>query len=182
MSFAGYASRNHPFYTGGVRDSVDDRSTPDSVFGPLHDRYGFTIDVAAADHNAKLPRYFTAEQNGLAQSWATEVVWCNPPFSRLRPWVGKAWREHRTAAGIVMLVPATRTEQDWWQDLVEPYRDRPGSPLRTEFLPGRPRFLYRGQLPSAKGDRPMFGCVLLIWEPTPVPAEQMLLSFDGDPA
>lgn len=101
---------------------------------------GPTRDVAAAPHNAKCPRYFTRDDDGLAQSWAGERVWCNPPFSDLRPWVVKAWQESRGCPVIVMLLPANRCEQRWWQELVEPFRDRPGSPLRTTFLPGRPRF------------------------------------------
>jgi len=80
------------------------------------------------------------DTRAFAQSWAGERVWCNPPFSDLRPWVVKAWQESRGCPVIVMLLPANRCEQRWWQELVEPFRDRPGSPLRTTFLPGRPRF------------------------------------------
>jgi hypothetical protein len=65
---------------------------------------------------------------------------------------------------IVMLLPANRVEQAWWQDLVEPYRDRPDSPLRVEFLRGRMRFDRPNWTPGPKGDRPPFGCCLLIWE------------------
>jgi hypothetical protein len=62
-----------------------------------------------------------------------------------------------------MLLPANRVEQGWWQDHVEPFRDRPGSPLRVEFLRGRMRFDRPGWQPGPKGDRPPFGCALLIW-------------------
>lgn len=92
-----------------------------------------------------------------------EVVWCNPPFSDLARWVRKAWAEHSNAT-IVMLVPASRTEQKWWQFMVEPYRDRPGSPLRSEFLPDRLRFIKPGRTAIEKDSRPPFGCVLLIWQ------------------
>jgi hypothetical protein len=36
---------------------------------------------------------------------------------------------------IVMLLPANRTEQGWWQKHIEPFRDRAMSRLTTEFLP-----------------------------------------------
>jgi len=62
-----------------------------------------------------------------------------------------------------MLAPANRTEQTWWQQHVEPYRDRPGGVLRTEFLPGRIRFLAPGQGVIKPNERPPFGCCLLIW-------------------
>jgi hypothetical protein len=80
--------------------------------------------------------------------------------------VTKAWAEHSRTGVIVMLLPANRTEQTWWRDLVEPYRDRPGSPLQTEFLPGRLRFLGPGQTSVGPNERPPFGCVLLIWHST----------------
>lgn len=161
MSLVGFSAQNHPQQR--VKDEVDDRGTTPEMFGPLNERFGFTLDVAAAPHNAKCDRYFTREQDGLAQSWRGETVWCNPPYSKIRPWVEKAWTE-RTAA--VLLLPANRTEQGWWQELVEPYRDRGGA-LRVEFLPGRPRFIRPEAVIGPKGDRPPFGCCLLIFAPFP---------------
>jgi phage N-6-adenine-methyltransferase len=121
--------------------------------------------VAAAPHNAKAPTFYTREDDGLTKSWWPGRVWCNPPYSDCGAWVQKAWREwaeHHVDL-IVMLLPANRVEQAWWQDYVEPYRDRPGSPLRVEFLRGRMRFDRPGWTPGPKGDRPPFGCALLIW-------------------
>lgn len=165
MSLVGFKAQNHEqqVLVRGPRSHVDDRATTPEVFDPLHERYGFTLDVAAAPHNAKVARHFTIDDDGLAQSWAGERVWCNPPYSDIAPWVRKAHEEH--AAGcplIVMLLPANRTEQVWWQELVEPYRDRPGG-VRTEFLRGRLRFLKPGQKHIGPNERPPFGCVLLTW-------------------
>lgn len=123
----------------------------------------FTLDVAAAAHNTKAPRYFTRAEDGLAQSWADEFVWCNPPYSNLGDWLAKAWSEWPDTRGIVMLLPANRTEQKWWQEHVEPYRDKPETQLACEFLPGRMRFDRPSAVIGPKGDRPPFGCVLLIW-------------------
>lgn len=178
MSYVGYQAQNHPQQaeTRGALDAIDDRATPPEVFGPLHERFGFTLDVSASSANTKCVRYFTAAQNGLLQPWAGESVWCNPPYSRIRPWIVKAWTEQGAAHGIVMLLPANRTEQTWWQQLVEPYRDRTGSPLTTEYLPGRIRFLKPGQLKAGQNERPPFGCCVLIWHGAPLVAEQ--LGFD----
>ena len=175
MSLAGFKATNHPQQTGkrGASDAVDDRGTDPAFFAELDKRFGFTLDVAAASHNAKCERYFTREQNGLEQSWTGERVWCNPPYSDCGTWVTKAWSEwdgdgwtDDGADLIVMLLPANRVEQGWWQDLVEPLRDQPGSPLRVEFLRGRMRFIRPDWQPGPKGDRPPFGCCLLIWGET----------------
>ena len=108
-----------------------------------------------------------------------ERVWCNPPYSSIEPWVRKAWAEHGVAECIVMLLPANRTEQTWWRDLVEPYRDRVGSPLRTEFIPGRLRFLKPGATTIGANERPPFGCCLLIWQRTG-PAPENTLDLGGE--
>src|SRR5688572_26829821 len=114
----GKMPRNHPQQVAvlGVDDSVDDRRTPDGLFREQHHVHRFTIDVAASDLNKQLPRYFTRADDGLAQSWKGERVWCNPPFSDVGPWVEKAWDAMRGGCElVVMLMPANRTEQAWWQ-------------------------------------------------------------------
>ncbi len=164
MSLVGFKAQNHPQQR--AKPEVDDRATSPEVFGPLHERFRFTIDVAASAENAKLPRYYDLEANGLAQSWAGERVWCNPPYSSIEPWLEKAWVETERADLIVMLLPANRTEQGWWQRHVEPLRDRKiyqRSSLRVEFLPGRLRFIRVGQTEIGPNERPPFGCCLLIW-------------------
>lgn len=165
MSLVGFKARNHPQQRANPK--VDDRETAPEVFGPLHERFRFTIDVAASAQNARLPRFLTIEDDGLSRSWAGERVWCNPPYSNIGPWIEKAWHEwaeSRPAALIVMLVPANRTEQSWWQDLVEPYRDRPARwRMDVEFLRGRLRFIEPGDDAVRPNARPPFGCCLLIW-------------------
>jgi phage N-6-adenine-methyltransferase len=169
MSLVGFKAQNHPQQPRN--DKVDDRATTPEMFGLISDRFGgFTIDVAAAAHNTKCQRFYSIEDDGLEQSWSGERVWCNPPYSDIKPWVQKAWREWAQVKGqrpelIVMLLPANRTEQGWWQDHVEPYRDELlGSPLRVEFLRGRPRFIKPGATEVGPNERPPFGCCLLIWK------------------
>lgn len=153
----------------------DVRETPSSLFQPLNAEFGFTLDVCATAANAKCARFYTEADNGLTSSWEGERVWCNPPFSDIGAWVEKA--HISGAALVVMLVPSTRTEQEWWQELIEPYRDN-GQGLKVRFLPGRQHFLedgkpiYRknedGSLCLTKKGKPQrsspkFGCCLLIW-------------------
>jgi phage N-6-adenine-methyltransferase len=170
VSLVGFKGQNHPQQTRvrGAKPEVDNLATTPEMFAPLHERFGFTLDACALPHNAKLPRYYTPEQDGLKQSWACERVWCNPPYSNIEPWVEKAAAETRlvlaAASVVVMLVPANRCEQGWWQRHVEPFRDgrQAGGP-RAEFLPGRPRFIKHGFDKVEPNQRPPFGCCLLIW-------------------
>ena len=146
-----------------MRD-VDRAMHPDD-FAVLSRRFAFTVDAAASAANAKCARFWTAAEDGLSQPWAGERVYANPPYSHpnIGRWIRKAWAE-AGAALIVMLLPANRTEQAFWQELAEPYRDRPDGYLRCEFLPGRLRFVAPGQTSTGPNDRPPFGCCLLIWD------------------
>lgn len=180
--FPAFKPQNHPnqIKKRGADDSIDDRETPNCVWIPLHAEFDFTLDAAASHENAKLPRYCTLDGlflrsagpataqlgtcNGLAQSWADERVFCNPPFSGLRPWVEKAWSE--TAAELVcILLPNNRGEQPFFQDLIEPYRDRPGSILTTRNLRKRRPFLSAGkEIGNRTSKSPPFGLTLVIWD------------------
>lgn len=167
MSLVGFKAQNHPQQTAarGALSTVDDRTTHPDDFARWHTRFRFTIDAAASPANARLPRYWTVEDNALTKRWTGERVWCNPPYSDLGSWVLKANNEWWNRAGqllIVMLLPANRTEQVWWQRWVEPYRDQEDGP-RIEFLPGRLRFILPGKSDVEPNQRPPFGCCLAIW-------------------
>lgn len=175
MSVVAFKAQNHPaqIADGGVVDEVDDRRTPDDFFAGLHGEHRFTIDVAASAENAKLPRFFTRKENGLSRSWAGERVWCNPPFSDLRSWVAKALLETETGCPkVVMLLPDNRREQGFWQDLIEPVRDR-GLGVSTKSIRGRLKFgnaqgtIKQRRGGGTNGSTPPFGCVIVIFEPCP---------------
>jgi phage N-6-adenine-methyltransferase len=159
-----FRSKNHlqQVKARGADDSVDDRRTSMSLYLSLHARFVFTLDVAASEENHLCERFFSLQENGLKQSWAGERVWCNPPFSDLAPWISKAWESFRNGTDlIVMLCPANRTEQPFWQKMVEPFRDRKQG-LNVEFLSGRTRF-RTAQSGLRYLGRPPFACCLLIW-------------------
>ncbi len=95
--------------------------TPMGFFRRMDRKYGpFTLDTCALPDNAKCPRYFTPEQDGLQQPW-TGRCWCNPPYGRaLGLWVHKAWESSLEGATVVMLVPA-RTDTKWWHEIIKPW-------------------------------------------------------------
>lgn len=165
MSLVGFRAQNHPQQTGrrGALTAVDDRTVHPADFALWQSRFRFTIDAAATETNARLPRFWTTEDDALRQDWRPERVWCNPPYSALAPWVIKANHEFRRGCPlIVMLLPANRTEQDWWQNELEPVRDNGLGP-RVEFLRGRLRFILPGKSDVEPNQRPPFGCCLAIW-------------------
>jgi phage N-6-adenine-methyltransferase len=171
MSLVGFKAQNHQqqVLVHGPRSHVDDRALTDFDFAPLHERFGFTVDAAASHENAKLPHYWTTADDAFTQNWTCERVYCNPPYSLIEPWLIKAHAQFaRGCPLIVMLLPANRTEQGFWQREIEPQR-RAGS-IAVEFLPGRLRFLKPGQKCIAPNERPPFGCCLVIWEGTPSPS------------
>jgi phage N-6-adenine-methyltransferase len=134
---------------------VDTRGTDPALFRRFDDEFHFTIDVAASQDNAKCERFYTLEDDGLIQDWEGEVVWCNPPYSDLKAWVAKAFNARD--AVVVMLLPANRTEQPWWQTYIEPFRDK-GGRVETRFIAGRQKFSGSGSGGSAP-----FGSVAVIF-------------------
>jgi phage N-6-adenine-methyltransferase len=167
MSLVGFKAKNHPQQE--VKDWVDDRRTPQELFQRLQFEHGFTVDAAASPTNALLDKYWTREQNALSQSWTNERVWVNPPYSSLKLWVDKAEKSMREGCKlVVMLLPANRCEQKWWQEYIEPFRDGKAEvsfTVTTQFLPGRLRFEWpKERVVPDKGDRPPFGCVIVTWK------------------
>ncbi len=156
----------------GELDGIDDRETPDDLFGKYHARHAYTVDAAAAPHNAKLPRFWTRKDDGLAQSWDGERVWCNPPFSRLEPWAEKAHHSHLCEVAT-LLTPANRCEQPWWQKYVEPFRDGRvdvDDPRHcfTEFIARRVQFKVAGVAEqNSTSKNPPFGIVMITWVRVP---------------
>lgn len=95
-----------------------DWETPKSLFAELNKEFHFTLDPASTDENALCEKHFTAREDGLAQSWQGETVYCNPPYGRdLAAWIEKAATEARKGATVVMLIPA-RTDTKAFHDFI----------------------------------------------------------------
>jgi len=79
----------------------------------------FSYDLAADANNTVAPRFFDEEEDALIQRW-WEIEgwsWLNPPYSKIEPWVTKAWFASRLGAQIAMLIPAS-VGSNWWRDWV----------------------------------------------------------------
>jgi len=162
MTLARFKITNHPQQVGkrGASDTVDERITPQWLFDELNAAHHFTVDVAANATNAKCARFYDLASDGLRQSWAGEAVWCNPPYSAIPAWVAKARNE---LAQTVMLLPANRTEQRWWHEHIEPFRDR-GAGVSVRFLPRRLNFGVPGNEAGKFHSSPPFGLCLVTFQ------------------
>ncbi len=110
-------------------------STPLWLFDPMNAEFRFTVDVAASHEHHRCERYYTKEDNGLAQDWRGERVWCNPPYNAeaLQAFTQKAWETTREdpSSLAVFLVPV-KSDQKWWH--------RYAIKSEVRFIPGRVAF------------------------------------------
>lgn len=106
--------------------------TPKELFDELNAEFHFDLDACALPENAKCPRYYSPDQDGLLQPW-DGAAWCNPPYGRdVGRWVQKAARSALSGATVVMLLPA-RTDTRWFHKWI--YRK-----AEIRFLRGRLKF------------------------------------------
>ena len=95
--------------------ATDQWATPLDFFEHIDAEFGFELDVCADAQNTKCRRYFTPEEDGLAQPWVG-VCWMNPPYGReIGKWVKKAYEAAEAGATVVCLLPA-RTDTRWFHD------------------------------------------------------------------
>jgi len=74
-------------------------STPVAFFNELDAEFDFNLDPCATKENAKCKRFFTEQDDGLAQDWSGARVFCNPPYGRV---IGK-WVEKCAGGGAMSL-------------------------------------------------------------------------------
>ncbi len=104
----------------------DEWRTPDWLFNRLNKEFNFTLDAAATEKNAKCTKYYTKKEDGLAQSWQSERVFVNPPYSRgsLIKWTKKAYQESRGGCLAVMLIPSRTSTEYWHRYAMQAYEIR----------------------------------------------------------
>jgi phage N-6-adenine-methyltransferase len=135
----------------------NDWETPSWLFADLNQEFRFTTDAAASTENRLCSRFWTEADDGLAQSWAGENVFCNPPYGRQTGrWFEKAFWEVRNHACplAVLLVPAN-TETAWWHDFVA------SGAQEIRFVRGRVHFLLGGR--RVPNSRPVFSSAVLVF-------------------
>lgn len=102
---------------GMYSSNTDNWGTPQWLFDELDKEWHFDVDVCASSENAKCPRYFSKEENGLAQNWSQfNNCWMNPPYGRqIGIWIEKAYNESQKGTNVVCLLPS-RTDTRWFHE------------------------------------------------------------------
>lgn len=113
--------------------SSQDIETPDEFMAALNLRFGFAYwDLAATDANHKAPQWITPEQDSLTSDWSRLTVantiltvqhpllWLNPPFDPVEPWVAKCAEESQRGARILLLCRAS-VDSNWWWQYIQPH-------------------------------------------------------------
>lgn len=156
-----------PDYASNTPAENKDRwQTPIEVFAALDLEFGFWLDAAADDKNALCARYLTAADNALATEWEScGAIFCNPPYSNIRPWVIKAAEQcQKQRQPVVMLLPAD-TSTGWFATALQTVDE---VRLVTE---GRIGFINASTgLPGKNGAGK--GNIFLIWRPFTNPRRQ----------
>jgi len=113
----------------------DEYGTPCWLFDQLDRMFQFTLDPCATPGNTKvLSQFFTAEENGLAHSWAGERVFMNPPYSQIKKWMHKAHSEWEINNTLVVALVPNRSCTQWYHRYVH------GSAALVQPIEGRIQF------------------------------------------
>jgi phage N-6-adenine-methyltransferase len=119
------------------------------------------LDVCAEAWSSKAPRYYYERQDGLKQNWTEDagggLVWCNPPWGDIEPWLAKGVEEHE--ASIMFLIPARLNNQYMAQYL--PFAD-------TIVIP-TPRLAFVDPETHQIGGSPAHHSMLVYLRPSPTP-------------
>ncbi|MDE9479431.1 phage N-6-adenine-methyltransferase [Xenorhabdus bovienii] len=145
--------------------------TPLPLFTALDLEFEFKLDAAADAQNTLCAHYLTERDNALECDWESYgSIFCNPPYSKITPWIKKAAIECRKQCqSIVMLVP-NDTSVGWFNlamQTVDEVRLITGG--RIQFVPVEQR----------KKNSNTKGSMLLIWRPFITP-RKTITTVDKD--
>lgn len=85
--------------------------TPQDFFDTINMKYGFTLDAAASEHNHKVDRYYTEQDDGLSKDWGGETVFCNPPYGNRETgiWTKRCYEEAKKPGTTRVVVVSNET-------------------------------------------------------------------------
>jgi phage N-6-adenine-methyltransferase len=157
------------FRAGGVEGRPrpsDSWRTPPDLYARLDEEFRFVVDVACERDNCLAPFGLFHDEGIDALTWQWSItggaVWCNPPYSRIRPWLEHASEEGRRCV-VVVLAPVD-TSTRWWLECVAK------EAAEVRFLTGRVKFHLAngcGEHKTGRGGGGLVtGSALVIYSPT----------------
>ena len=106
----------------------DKRQTPIAVVSRIQEliRIPFVHDVCAEYKTAKCVSFWTKEDDAFSKDWLEPLtdfslpgaLWCNPPFSDIKPWIQRAYETAMRGGIVVVLTPDDRSVS-WYQEFIE---------------------------------------------------------------
>ncbi|MFP2504612.1 phage N-6-adenine-methyltransferase [Buttiauxella gaviniae] len=133
-------------------------ATPLWVFDALDIEFGFYLDAASSHQNALCAHHLTEQDDALNSEWKSHgAIWCNPPYSNIRPWIEKAAEQCAAQRrAVVMLVPEDMSV-GWFSKALETVDE-----VRV-VTDGRLNFINATTGKEQKGNSK--GSMFLIWRP-----------------
>lgn len=111
------------YWGEGQKEDRDSRFTPPEFMAHIYEAFG-PVDLDPCSHEASpvlARRYIRLADggDGLAEPWDGDLVYVNPPYSRLLVWLRRAYEQWRTgnARTVVCLVPV-RTDSALFQEVL----------------------------------------------------------------
>lgn len=111
----------------------DEWATPQEIYDELNKEFNFNLDPCSTVENHKCDLYFTQNDDGLSKNWGGCRVFCNPPYSKIKQWVKKAWEESTKPNTIVVLLIPARTDTKYFHEYIQ-HRSE------IRFIKGRLKF------------------------------------------
>ena len=131
--------------------------TPKFVFDYYDRRFGFNCDVACSDENRLVDEHWlTLKDDALnyATDWNSRN-WCNPPFSKIIPWITRAVEQMLQGRLTVMILPSD-TSVKWFKLAFE-------NCTECHFISGRLSFINAETQKPVDGNNK--GSVVFIFDP-----------------
>ena len=94
----------------------DEWATSQDFYDGLNAKYNFTLDPCADATNAKCSKFYTMNDDGLTKDWGGETVFCNPPYSKAKEWMQKAYEEGKKPNTRILMLVAARTDTKFFHD------------------------------------------------------------------
>jgi len=121
----------------------DNYATPKEVYNKLNEEFNFDFDPC--------PLNPTPSFDGLNVEWG-KCNFVNPPYSKIKDWCEKSYKEYINGNTVVMLIPS-RTDTKYWHDYIMKANE-------IRFIKGRLKF------GNSRNSAPFPSCIVVFNKPS----------------